>query len=99
MKTKLTVLLAVTVLSHQLVFSQTLVNNGGEIIVENGTSLVIAGDFLNLDDGNILNSGTIAITGDWTNDSISGNLLQGTSGEVKFNGPSPQTILGGQVTE
>ncbi len=94
MKSKLTALLALTVFSLQIVFSQTLVNNGGEIIVENGTALVIEGDFLNLDDGNILNFGTVAITGDWTNDATSGNLLQGTSGEVKFIGPSAQTIQG-----
>jgi hypothetical protein len=93
MKSKLT-LLAFMVLGLQIVFSQTLVNNGGEIIVVNGTALVIEGDFLNLDDGNILNSGTVVITGDWTNDATSGNLLQGTSGEVKFNGPSAQTIQG-----
>jgi len=94
MKTKLIVLLAFTVLNLQIVFSQTLVNNGSEIIVENGTSLVIEGDFINLDDGNIQNSGEVAITGDWTNDATSGNLLQGTSGEVKFIGPSVQTIQG-----
>ncbi|MEZ5199031.1 MAG: hypothetical protein R2764_22410 [Bacteroidales bacterium] len=77
MKSKLTFLLALSVLSYQMVFSQTLVNNGGKMVIESGTALMIDGNYKNLDEGNIINSGTIAITGDWTNDATSGNLMQG----------------------
>jgi len=94
MKPRITFLLTLTIFSLQPVFTQTLVNNGGKMVVEDGTALVIDGDFKNLDDGNIVNSGFIAITGDWANSATSGNLMQGSTGEVKFNGPSSQIIQG-----
>ncbi len=36
----------------------------------------------------------VKLIGNWTNDDVSGNLLQGLSGKVTLNGTTPQTIVG-----
>ena len=84
--------------TFHVLFSQTLVNNGGELTVQNGSKITIKGDFLNLDDGSIDNSGDIYISGNWENNATSGNLLQGTTGNVHFNGAVPQHIGGTAFT-
>ena len=74
--------------------AQTLTNNGADIFLTNGAGIYINGDFENLDDGNIDNSGEISLTGNWTNNASSGNLLQGSTGTVIFNGNPVQQIGG-----
>ena len=74
--------------------AQTLTNNGADIFLTNGAGIYINGDFENLDDGNIDNSGEIFLTGNWTNNASSGNLLQGSTGTVIFNGNPVQQIGG-----
>jgi len=93
-------LLLIFVLSISLseLTAQILANKGGNITLSNGSSLHINGDFENLEDGSIDNSGTIYLEGNWTNNAISGNLLQGTTGNVIFNGTSSQTIGGATQT-
>ncbi|MCD4695028.1 MAG: hypothetical protein K8S16_02210 [Bacteroidales bacterium] len=78
--------------------AQVLVNNGSEIFVSEGSNLVIVGDYQNLSDGEIENSGDINITGDWINNANSGNLLQNTLGTVNFFGTETQHISGAQKT-
>lgn len=79
-------------------FSQGVVNNGGRIVVTDGSVVVIDGNFTNSGDGNVLNSGIMSVSGDWTNIATSGNLLQGTSGLVKFTGSTTQFINGTSKT-
>jgi hypothetical protein len=74
--------------------AQYLINQGADIRISTGTSMVIAGNFRNTLDGSITNSGNLYVSGNWTNDAVSGNLLQGTSGTVIFNGTTLQTIAG-----
>ena len=78
----------------QLLPAQTLINNGAEISISSGSALTIKGDFENLDDGSIDNSGDIDISGNWENNATSGNLLEGTTGNVHFNGSATQHIEG-----
>jgi hypothetical protein len=78
--------------------AQTLVNNGADIKVTSGSYLVIDGDFRNELDGSVDNSGSIQISGNWTNNQTSGALLNGTTGEVVFNGSTVQSIQGTHVT-
>jgi len=55
---------------------------------------VINGNYVNQTDGNIIHYGTIALTGNWTNNATSGSLMLGSYGLIKFNGPATQTIGG-----
>ncbi len=74
--------------------AQFFVNQGADIRINTGSSMVIMGNFRNTLDGSITNSGSIRITGNWTNDAVSGNLLQGTTGTVFFTGAALQNIAG-----
>lgn len=78
--------------------AQYLINQGADIVISSGSSLVIDGDFVNQLDGSLGNSGDIFLTGDFTNNATSGALLSGTSGTVRFIGSSPQNIAGTAVT-
>jgi hypothetical protein len=77
----------------QFLPAQSLTNNGAELTISNGSSLLINGEFRNKDDASIENSGDIYITGNWFNNSTE-NLLQGTTGTVHFTGSSVQQISG-----
>ena len=91
---KLIIIIAFQIGIMHLLPAQTLTNNGGLLTVDGGSALVVKGDFRNLDDGSILNSGDIFISGHWINNATSGNLLQGTTGNVHFDGPGSQVIGG-----
>ena len=78
--------------------AQYIVNQGGDITISSGSTLYIDGDFTNQLDGSIDNSGSILITGDWTNNQTSGNLLLSTSGTVSFMGSAVQGIGGSAPT-
>ena len=88
----LTVLLIAIVFTQS--FSQVLVNNGAKFSIQNGSSLVIAGDLNNLDGSDYDNSGSIKILGDWINSDIAELQLQASTGEVLFAGNSSQHISG-----
>lgn len=92
-KISLLLFLVATPLMHAL-YAQVLTNKGGSITVKNGATLTVNGNFRNLDDGNVDNSGDIYITGHWSNNATSGNLLQGTTGNVHFKGAGNQVIGG-----
>jgi hypothetical protein len=74
--------------------AQYMVNQGADIRINTGSALVVIGDFRNQLDGSMTNSGNVIITGNWTNNATSGNLLQGTTGTVWFLGTTTQTIGG-----
>ena len=78
--------------------SQFLVNNGVDVVIKPNTALVINGDYINQLDGNINCEGMINTTGNWTNNAISGNLLQGSTGQVIFKGTQEQTVGGSSQT-
>ncbi len=73
--------------------AQNLVNQG-VIRINPGSVVVINGNFRNESSGSLNNSGNIIVTGNWTNNATSGNLLQGTNGTVSFNGISVQSVGG-----
>ncbi len=79
-------------------FAQVLVNYGGNIHINEGSVLVVAGTYHNLTDGSIDNSGDINVLGDWVNDADSGNLLKNTTGTVRFAGEGMQYISGAATT-
>ncbi|RLD52037.1 MAG: hypothetical protein DRJ05_17805 [Bacteroidetes bacterium] len=85
-----TLLAVITSLAH----AQHVVNDGGNIVTEAGSVLVIEGDFQNNANSDMNNNGEVKLTGNWTNDDVGGNLLQGTTGTVTLNGTSTQTIGG-----
>jgi len=96
---KLAILIYVYLIFGTLLSSaQIIVNNGSDIYISEGSNLIMTGDFENLLDGSIENSGDIHITGDWINNTTSGNLLQNTTGSVIFYGTETQYISGIQKT-
>ena len=78
--------------------AQTLTNNGAALNIASGAELVVNGDFENQGNGSIDNAGDIYLSGDWTNNAVAGNLLQGTTGQVTFNGSAAQVIGGSAQT-
>jgi len=74
--------------------TQVLTNKGAKIFITGEANLVLESDFVNLENGNVFNAGTLSITGNWTNDAGEGHLLQGSTGKVVFNGSTPQYISG-----
>ena len=77
-----------------------LYNNGSGITVQSGALIYVQGEVINTNNGAniglINNSGTIDLTGDWTNNSTSG-ALNATTGLVELLGPN-QNIKGTQPT-
>jgi len=77
--------------------AQSFINAGADIYVSGGSSLIIGGNFTNLNDGSLNNDGNIFLSGNWNNNATSGELLMENGGTVIFNGNSPQ-IIGGTTT-
>jgi len=96
MKTKILIIL--TTAMFGVAHAQQSVNNGGAIVVNDGTVMVIKGDLLNQTGGSMNNNGEMKISGNWTNEDLGGSLLQGTTGKVTFNGTAPQTVGGSAKT-
>lgn len=94
MKIKYSMLLIMITATLSQTYAQYLVNQGADIRINAGTALVIAGNFRNTSDGSMTNSGNLIISGNWTNDATSGNLLQGTTGTVHLVGAVVQNIAG-----
>ncbi|MCW3078528.1 MAG: hypothetical protein JWO32_3137, partial [Bacteroidetes bacterium] len=75
-------------------------NSGALVSVQNGGLVYVQGEVINADNGintgSISNSGTITLSGDWTNNSASSALSPNT-GTVELNGAF-QLIKGAQPT-
>lgn len=77
--------------------AQATVNQtAGKMNIISGSYLVINGNLINSSIGNdaIALAGEIDLTGNFTNNAASGNLLSGSSGTVVLNGTTQQTIGG-----
>ena len=98
MKFKISIMIVGMIFLSSISQAQYLVNQGADIVFNSGTSLVIKGNFTNLQDGSIDNSGQIRINGNWYNNQTSGALLFGTTGDVVCNGSVPQVIGGSANT-
>ncbi len=96
---KLQILLAILSLSLTSAFAQSIINNGSDIYISNGTTLTFTQDYINLGDGTIMNAGEVDVLKDWTNNGSNGVNSLGYSGAVTFKGSSPQTISGATATE
>jgi hypothetical protein len=69
---------------------------GNSFVVAPGGEVNSFGGITIADSGSIDNSGTIRAGGDWTNN---GNgLINSSPGTIEFNGTTPQTIAGNQIT-
>ncbi len=103
---KTTILFIYLTLGSLLLFSQTGIRiNGARIVVTSGAILQVsgsAGDVVNSSesgsDGSIELEGTLSLEGDWENNATGGDLLDGTGGEIVFNGNSSQKIKGTRTT-
>lgn len=84
----------------QLPGQNEFVNNGAQVSVQSAGLLFVQGEVINTDNGAstgfISNSGTIALSGDWTNNSAT-TALNYTTGTVELNG-ALQLIKGTQST-
>lgn len=96
-KSKKSLIILFIVIS-EMGFSQSLTLIGRLINSNTNSYIVLKGDFINRFDGNIFNSGYLLINGDWTNDATNGNLMQGSTGIIKFNGATAQAIGGTSTT-
>ncbi len=76
-------------LSFHLSSQNEFFNDGSAVTLQNGALLFVQGEVINTDNGAniglISNSGTIALSGDWTNNSVS-SALTPTNGSVELNG-------------
>ncbi len=76
------------------------VNNGSPLIIQNGATLFVSGDFVNQNNARITNLGDITLTGNWTNNDPQGafNFVPNLNlGNVNFLGAN-QSIGGSQKT-
>jgi len=96
------VLLTIVLLTFDSQAQTSLRNMGVNIQINSGTTLSIDGDYTNTtvsgQDGSLVLSGILKLEGNWTNNAIGGDLLDGTSGKVVFAGSNNQTIGGSQDT-
>ena len=103
---KRTILTIYFILGSLLLFSQTGIRiNGARLVVTSGAILQVSGsggDVVNSSesgsDGSIELEGTLTLEGDWENNATGGDLLDGTGGEIVFNGNSSQKIKGTRTT-
>ena len=95
---KTIILITMLMAISSLLSAQLLVNNGGSITMEPTNVMVVHGDITNQLNGAMNNNGQLRLSGDWTNNAVSGNLLQGSTGTVSFDGTSTQNIDGSAKT-
>ncbi|MBL7922175.1 MAG: gliding motility-associated C-terminal domain-containing protein [Bacteroidia bacterium] len=82
-------ILFICLLSFDLSSQNEFFNNGAVITAQNGALIFVQGEVVNTDNlsniGFINNSGTIALSGDWTNNSVN-SALTSSLGTVQLNG-------------
>ncbi len=76
-------------------FADIVIKNGSTMMVSGLTSVVVTADVTIETGGTLTNSGTVSLTGDFTN----GGTADLGTGEVVFNGTATQNILGSTPSE
>jgi len=95
---KIIALLILSLCISQFLFSQHLTNNGSDIIILQGTTLNVTGDFYIVSDVIIDNSGDIFVGGNWINNSPDDIYMEENTGAVTLNGSLSQSIGGERST-
>ena len=85
------------VLKTALVVGQAVTVDNLSVKVAGGLTVTILGDFKNQNAGTIDNAGTIAVSGNWTNNA-SNNVFNTSSGDVQMIGTQAQNINGTNPT-
>src|SRR3989304_7539019 len=98
MKNKTSLLCVLQLLFGLTVFSQILTNNGASIFSSSGALIFVDGEMLNQSSGTFDNSGTIELTGDWTNNAGNAAFINSSPGTVLMSGGN-QKIKGTDVTQ
>jgi hypothetical protein len=70
-----------------------LINNNSYLVLSPGTQLYLTGSFINQNSGLVNNQGTIALTGNWTNNATNNVFVNPAQGTVILDGPF-QTVGG-----
>lgn len=79
-------------------FSQnSLVNNGITVVSNADLHLVVIGDIINQNNGTFDNSGTIHVSGNWTNNAANTAFINSSAGKVILSGDTQQ-IAGSNPT-
>ena len=77
--------------------AQLVTNDGAAIFSDNGALIFVDGEIVNQNSGTFDNSGTIELTGDWTNNAGNNAFTNSSPGEVLMSGGS-QLIQGTDPT-
>jgi flagellar basal body rod protein FlgG len=89
--------LILTICTSSLSFSQLVTNDGAAIFSDNGALIFVDGEIVNQNSGTFDNSGTIELTGDWTNNAGNNAFTNSSPGEVLMSGGN-QLIQGTDPT-
>ena len=96
---KKAILLNIILIIAQNIFAQNIwINNGATVMNTSGVDVVINGGVLNQANGTIDNSGTMHITGNWTNNAGNTAFIPTSPGKVILEGANQQ-IQGTDITE
>jgi trimeric autotransporter adhesin len=88
----------ISLLAPTPLFSQVLLNQGG-INVSSGSYINIQGSYQNEGSGAMTLTGTVKLTGSWTNNGDANAITDpGTAGEVVFSGTGTTQTIGGTYT-
>ena len=92
------------ILIFQIVSAQGIYNNGAKIVSGSGSYIVVQGNYLaesvSANHGTIDLDGTVSLTGNFTNNTTSGNALTNvdTDGYLIFKGSGSQNINGSSAS-
>ncbi len=89
--------LLATILGITPLLAQVLTNDGAAIFSSSGALIYVDGEMVNQNGGTYDNSGTIELSGDWTNNAGNQAFISGSPGNVLLSGAN-QNIKGSDPT-